>query len=156
MFPSTGSSIAKSFKGGATKCSYLSSFGLFPYFHEQLVDRIHDAVYAPCYSVLFDECMNKISQYELMDFIVRYWHSDTGQVNVRYLGSEFLGHATAASLLKHFKNGIRQLDPKRLLQVSMDGPSVNWKVYTDLARECKTQELPELLNIGSWKVMETV
>ena len=40
-------------------------------------------------------------------------------------GSEFLGHATAADLLKHFKNGIRQLDPKRLLQVTRDGPSVN-------------------------------
>ena len=87
---------------------------------------------------------------------VRYWHSDTGQDSLRYLGSEFLGHATAANLLTHFKDGIRQLDPNRLLQVSMDGPSVNWKVYTDLARECKTQELPELLNIGSWKVMETV
>ena len=77
MFPD--SSIAKMWS------SYLSSFGLFPYFHEQLVDRIHDA---PCYSVLFDECMNKISQNELMDFIVRYWDSDTGQVNVRYLGAE--------------------------------------------------------------------
>ena len=27
----------------------------------------------------------------------------------------------------------------------MDGPSVNWKFYTDLSRERKTQELPELL-----------
>ena len=61
---------------------------------------------------------------------------------MRYLGSEFLGHATAADLLTHFKNGIRQLDPKRLLQVSMDAPSVNWKFYTDLARERKTQQLP--------------
>ena len=68
---------------------------------------------APCYSVSFDECMNKISQNE-------------------------------------------QLDPKQLLQVSMDGPSVNWKVYTDLVRERKTQELPELQNIGSRKVMGTV
>ncbi len=107
-------------------------------------------------SVSFDECMNKISQNEQMDVIVRYWDSDTGQVSVRYLGSEFLGHATAADLLTHFKDGIRQLDPKQLLQVSMDGPSVNWKFYTDLARERKTQELTELLNIGSWKVMETV
>ena len=72
-----------------------------------------------------------------------------GQDRVMYIGSEFLGHATAADLLTHFKDGIRQLDPKRLLQVSMDGPSVNWKFYTVLARECKTQELPELLNIGS-------
>ena len=61
---------------------------------------------------------------------------------MRYLGSEFLGHATAADLLTHFKDGITQLDPKRLLQVSMDGPSVNWKVYTDLARERKNTGTP--------------
>ncbi len=47
---------------------------------------------------------------------------------MRYLGSEFIGYATAAAdLLTHFNDDIRQLDPKRLLQVSMDGPSVNWK-----------------------------
>ncbi len=106
------SSFAKSFKYGATKCSYLRCFGLFTYFHEQLVDRFRDA---PCYSVSFDECMNKISQNEQMDLIVRYWDSDTGQDSVRYIGSEFLGHVTAADLLTHFKDGIRELDPKRLL-----------------------------------------
>ena len=37
----------------------------------------------------------------------------TGQVSVRYLGSEFLGQTTAADLLTHFKDGIRQLDPNR-------------------------------------------
>ena len=62
---------------------------------------------------------------------------------MRYLGSEFLGHATAADLLTHFKDGIRQLC--RTLQVSMDGSRVNWKFYTDLERERKTQELPEFL-----------
>ena len=40
-----------------------------PIFHEQLLNRIRDA---SCYSVSFDECMNKISQNEQMDFIVRY------------------------------------------------------------------------------------
>ena len=117
MFPD--SSIAKSFKYGATKCSYLSCFGLFPYFHEQLVDRIRELVDrirdAPFYSFSFDECMNKNSQNEQMDFIVRYWDSHTGQVSVRYLGSEFLGHPTVADLLTHSKYCIRQLDPKRLL-----------------------------------------
>ena len=40
---------------------------------------------------------------------------------MRYLGSEFIGYATAAAdLLTHFNDDIRQLDPKRLLQVSMD------------------------------------
>ena len=74
---------------------------------------------------------------------------------MRYLGSEFIGYATAAAdLLTHFNDDIRQLDPKRLLQVSMDGPSVNWKFYTDVARERNTQELPELLNIGTQHVLE--
>ena len=65
---------------------------------------------------------------------------------MRYLGSEYLGHATAADLVTHFKDGIRQLDPKATtpgLQCEL------WTFYTDLARERKTQELPELLNIGS-------
>ena len=71
------------------------------------------------YSISFDECMNRISQNEQMDFIIRYWD----------------GHATAVDLLTHFKQGISRLDPKRRLQVSMDGPNVNWKFYTDLTKE---------------------
>ena len=99
--------------------------------------------------MLFDECMNRISQNKQMDFIIRYWNGNTNKVAVRYLGSEFLGHATAVDLLTHFKQGISQLDPKRLLQVSMDGPNVNWKFYIDLTKERNSEELPQLLNIGS-------
>ena len=93
--------------------------------------------------------MNRISQNKQMDFIIRYWNGNTNKVAVRYLGSEFLGHATAVDLLTHFKQGISQLDPKRLLQVSMDVPNVNWKFYTDLTKERNSEELPQLLNIGS-------
>ena len=64
---------------------------------------------------LFDECMNRISQNEQMDFIIRYWDGNTNKVAVRYLGSEFLGHAIAVDLLTHFKQGISRLDAKRLL-----------------------------------------
>ena len=93
--------------------------------------------------------MNRISQNEKMDFIIRYWDGNTNKVAIRYLGSEFLGHATTVDLLTHFKQGISRLDPKRLLQVSMDGPNVNWKFYTDLTKERNSEELPQLLNIGS-------
>ena len=79
--------------------------------------------------------MNRISQNEQIDVIIRYWDSNTNKVAVRYLGSEFLGHATAVDLLPHFKQWISRLDPKRLLQVSMDGPNVNWTFYTDLTKE---------------------
>ena len=130
MFPDSG--IAKTFTCGATKCAYLTCFGLAPYFHEQLVDMVRSTA---CYSISFDECMNRISQNEQMDLIIRYWDGNTNKVAVRYLGSEFLGHATAVDILTHFKQGISRLDPKRLLQVSMDGPNVNLKFYTDLTKE---------------------
>ena len=52
-----------------------------------------------CYSISFDECMNRISQNEQMDFIIRYWDGNTNKVAVRYIVSEFLGHATAVDLL---------------------------------------------------------
>ena len=144
MFPDSG--IAKTFTYGATKCAYLTCFGLAPYFHEQLVDMVRSTA---CYSISFDECMNRISQNEQMDFIIRYWDGNTNKVAVRYLGSEFLCHATAVNLLTHFKQGISRLYPKQLLQVSMDGPNVNWKFYTDLTKERNSEELPQLLNIGS-------
>ena len=56
-----------------------------------------------CYSISFDECINRISQNEQMDFIIRYWDGNTNKVGVRYLGSEFLGHGTAVDHLTHFK-----------------------------------------------------
>ena len=96
--------------------------------------------------------MNRISQNEQMDFIIRYWDDNTNKVAVLYIGSEFLGHATAVDHLTHFKQGISRLDPKRLLQVSMDGPNVNWKFYTDLTKECNSEKRPQLLNIGSCRL----
>ena len=140
------SQIAKHFSCDATKCTYFVCFGLSPYFYDLLVDRVRSA---DCYSISFDECMNPVSQNEQMDFIVRFWDIDTNQVAVNCLGSQFLGHAKATDLLIHFKEGKEELNPNHLLQVSMDGPNVNWKFHRDLLQERKTEELPELLNIGS-------
>ena len=72
MFPDSG--IAKTFTCGATKCAYLTCFGLAPYFHEQLVNMVRSTA---CYSISLDECMYRISQNEQMDFIIRYWDGNT-------------------------------------------------------------------------------
>ena len=76
MFPDSG--ITKTFTCGATKCAYLTCFGLAPYFHEQLVDMVRSTA---CYSISLDECMNRISQNEQMDFIIRYWDGNTNNNN---------------------------------------------------------------------------
>ena len=60
-----------------------------------------------------------------------------------------MGHATAADILSYLKNGMALLNPSGLVQISMDGPNVNWKFYHNVFQERKSEELPELLNIGS-------
>ena len=58
-----------------------------------------------------------------------------------------MGHATAADILTHFKKGMTLLSPRSLVQISMDGPIVNWKFHHNLFQEHKGEELPDLLNI---------
>ena len=50
MFPD--SQIAQSFSCGATKCPYLVCFGIYPYFHELLIEKIRAVKY---YTLSFDE-----------------------------------------------------------------------------------------------------
>ena len=77
--------------------------------------------------LLFDESINKKTQEKQLDFHVRYWEKE--HVESHYFTSDFLGHATADDLLKSFEKCVACLPKKNLLQLSMDGPSVNWKFY---------------------------
>ena len=62
-----------------------------------------------------------------MDFIVRYFKDS--EVKSRYLSSGFSGHTTAKDLKRAFEECTEKLDLKTLIQVSMDGPNVNWKIF---------------------------
>ena len=115
MFPD--SNVAKRFTCAPIKCAYLIRFGLDPYFKNKLVDAVREAA---CYTISLEESLNKVSQTGQMDIVVRFWNSDDGTVSKRYLQSQF-----SADLLTNFKTGDKKLDPKKLLQVSMDRPCVN-------------------------------
>ena len=67
MFPD--SQIAQSFLCEATKCAYLACFGIYPYFHELLIEKIRAVKY---YTLSFDESLNQINQKKQMDMIVRF------------------------------------------------------------------------------------
>ena len=84
-----------------------------------------------------------------MDIIVRFWDSKSNKVTERCFNSEFKGHATAADMLTHLKNGMALLNPSSLVQISMDDPNINWKLYHNLFQVRKDEELPDLLNIFS-------
>ena len=57
-----------------------------------------------------------------MDFSVRYFKDDHV---TKYLSSAFLGHTTSEDLKLKFEEVTLNLNTKRMVQVSMDGPNVN-------------------------------
>ena len=55
----TGSEIAKDFQLSSTKLTYITNFGIAPYFHELLIDELKNCNY---YSLSFDESLNYFMQ----------------------------------------------------------------------------------------------
>ena len=103
------------------------------------------------YSVLFDESLNKASQSKQMDIHVRYWDETKNQVSTRYFGSQFMGHASADDMLKHFDLAVLQsnLDMKKMVHIGMDGPNVNWKFFQSVSEKLENDFDNNILNIGS-------
>ena len=54
-------------------------------------------------------------------------------------------------VLEHFNKGIQDLQPvmKNLLQISMDGPNVNWKFHSMIQKQIEREYNKNLINIGS-------
>ena len=81
---------------------------------------------------------------------MRYFDDGTDQVITNYLTSVFLGRATAADLLAKFKEGIAGLPQSKLMQISIDGPSVNWSFLNKYEDDLTPEDIEEkLLHIGS-------
>lgn len=148
MFPD--SDIAKKFTCGEKKCAYITTFGIAPYFQQTLLDKMKKI---DGYVLLFDESSNKATQTKQMDIHIRYWDSNYQRVNTRYVTSVFMGHATADDMLSKMMDcfKINDIDKLKILQVSMDGPNVNWRFYNLLQQEINEtgEDVPTLVNIGS-------
>gem|GEM_PF-6826146 len=127
IFPD--SKIASAMQLARTKISYMILYGLATYFHEKVKQRIE---HCDCFVVCFDESLNKYSQKQQMDISIRFWCTDKNEVATHYYSSAFLGHTTSEDLIQAFKVELKDLNLKKLLQVSMDGPNVNIKFFKDL------------------------
>ena len=108
------SEIAKQFTCAKDKNSYLVSFGLAPYFLDQLCRYLNEC---PIYSISFDEAYNRVTKREQLDLAVRYWDSKLMSPVTRYIGSEFLGHSTADNLLSAFNKATAQLDEEKIINI---------------------------------------
>ena len=136
--------IAKLFQLSKTKCGYI--FGLAPYFKEHLLKSLR---VSPYFVLSFDESFNQTLQEEQMDLQLHYWEDSLGQVCIRYFDSRFLKRPNAKNLVDALFLSLSKLTPERLLQLSMDGRSTNWRVLDLLDEYCAEKEYPSIINIGS-------
>ena len=86
-----------------------------------------------------------------MDAHVFYFHEEK-QVVRSYIRSHFLGHANAEETFQSIQVVHGKLDlTHNLVQVSMDGPNVNWETVEIIKeyREHDDPDVPDLIEIGS-------
>ena len=122
------------------------NFGIATHFRTLLLEKL---VKSKFYTVCFDESLNEVVQKCQMDFSLRFWDKTANEAVVQYFDSKFLGHASAQDLFKEFQEALKDLRESSMLQVSVDGPSVNWALYDELRKHREREELPSLINIGS-------
>ena len=146
MFPD--SLIAKNFALGSTKAAYIISHGLAPYFKDKLTRSLSPAsASAPCFVSCFDEAFNRIINTKQFDLHLIYFDEVNLQLKRVYLDSQFIGHGSGTDLLKTFKEIHHDVDyVKNLMQISMDGPNVVWKMLRLVKEDQKNKDplSPEL------------
>ena len=143
MFPD--SQVAKSFRLSKTKCSYYLVFELAVYFKETLIESIKSS---PSYSVSFDESLNHHLQEEQMNVQVRYWDPETVQTVARYLDSRFFCRLNANKIQEELHEGLKPLDEKAMIMLSMDGPNTNWAALNKV-KDRNKNELPQIMDVVS-------
>ena len=143
MFPD--SAIAKSFSCGEKNIAYIICHGLAPYFSQQLKDQVQllDSLV-----ILFDESFKRFTQNKQMDIHIRFFDDGRNAVHTQYITSAFLGHATAANMVDVFVEKCGTMNLSNMIQLSMDGPNVNWS-YQKLMAEVYDDRSRKLIDIGS-------
>ena len=69
-----------------------------------------------------------------------YFHEEKQQVVTSYIGSHFLVHDNVEETPQSIQAAHGKLDlTHNLMQVSMDGPNVNWKTL-EIIKECQEHD----------------
>ena len=130
-----------------TKLFYVINFGLATHFRTLLHEKL---VKSPFCTVCFDESLNEVAQKCQIDFSLRPQDKTANEAVVQSFYSRFFGHASPQDLLEAFQQALKDLRESSMLQVSMDGVSVNWALYDELRKHREKEELPSLINICSY------
>ncbi|KAH8033255.1 hypothetical protein HPB51_008654 [Rhipicephalus microplus] len=142
MFPT--SEVAAKVQLGKDKVGYTICHGIAPYFRNMLLSSLVNVSYLV---VCFDEALNKVTQKQQMDALIRYWDAADDSVKTRYLTFCFMGHTCAEDLASAFRQAVEEIRGSKILQVSMDGPNV--KFLRSLKEELRESDESHILDIES-------
>ncbi|KAH8025461.1 hypothetical protein HPB51_008376 [Rhipicephalus microplus] len=144
MFPT--SEKAAKVQLGKDKVGCTICHDIAPYFRNMLLSSL---VNVPYLVVCFDKALNKVTQKQQMDVFIRYWDAADDSVKTPYLTSCFMGHTCAEDLASVFCQAVEEIKGSKILQVSMDGPNVNFKFLQSLKEELRESDESHILDIGS-------
>ena len=101
------------------------NFSIALYLKELIVAELNSSnFFVTCY----DESLNRVFQEEQMGMVLRYFNNKSCLVETSYFNSTFLKQPNSHNLHDKLLESLSTHDLRKLLQVSMDGPNVNWDV----------------------------
>ena len=108
------------------KLGYIVNHGLAPY-KEKAISSVKEAAY---FVSSFDESFSSESNKKQFDAHGNFFNDKSNRVKRKYIGSSFIGHGDAETCLKSVIDVLVNLDyVNNLIQMGMDGPNVNWKLF---------------------------
>ena len=144
--------IAQEMQLGPDKVGYIVSFGLAHFFKERILNQLTDIRDNVRFTICFDECYNVITHKCQFDVHLLYFDLREHKIVRQFLGSAFLGHTRTSDLKDGLLKVLGKLDfTHALIQLSMDGPKVNWSLLKEIG-DLKTEkdpDSPQLLDLGS-------
>ena len=96
--------------------------------------------------LLFEESLNRPLQFKQLYVHIRFWDGDC--VSTRFFDSHCFGHVCAIDLYEPLCLNCNTVGIHAILQLSMDGPNVDWKLLETLFRDLEEIGY-KLLNIAS-------
>ena len=78
----------------------------------------------------YDESLNRVLQEEQMDVVLRYFNNESCMVETSYFDSAFLKRSNSQNLHVKLLESLTALYLRKLMQILMDGPNVNWYVLS--------------------------
>ena len=106
--------VAQQFNMKKYKVRYMIVYGLYPALKAKQKTKIHAS---PCFSVSFDESLNRNQQKCQMDVNIRYWGGEKNVALSVYYDSRFILKLNAVNLTEELLNAIKDLDMGKFLHL---------------------------------------